>query len=254
MLSIPAAIDLVTQALALNRSIVAPAHVTRHGPLWILRDTNPKPGKARNEEVFAYGASPQEIVDALHDYAPSGGYALEPFLAPGDDAEQVKATYKALGFRLITTEPLFGCDIAGRSANPSPWAIHRVQSLDQVRDIGQQIYGRARRRLRPADLTDSMPAMQIYWVNLDGQAVAAAKTIRLFPDGACLHDVETLPAFRRRGIATALLNHILAEDAHAGVAHHILLASHTGAKLYPRVGYEQLSTLQIYAPVSRTQN
>src|SRR5688500_12066426 len=111
MLTLPKAIDIAAAALALNRGIVAPAEVVRHGPLWIMRDSAPRPGKARNEEIFAYGAPPEEVARALRDYAPRGKYALEPFLTPDDDVDVAKAAYKALGFRLSHSERLFVCPL-----------------------------------------------------------------------------------------------------------------------------------------------
>ena len=37
---LPKIIEIVAESLALNWSIVAPAEVVRHGPLWILRDAS----------------------------------------------------------------------------------------------------------------------------------------------------------------------------------------------------------------------
>jgi hypothetical protein len=41
---------------------------------------------------------------------------------------------------------------------------------------------------------------------------------------------------------------MLQDDAAYGARQAVLLASHTGAKLYPVVGYEQIGTLLLYAP------
>jgi predicted acetyltransferase len=68
------------------------------------------------------------------------------------------------------------------------------------------------------------------------------------PTATWLADVATVPAFRRRGIARALLAHILAEDARLGARHSVLLATQSGALLYPHLGYERRGLLQIYAP------
>jgi GNAT superfamily N-acetyltransferase len=246
MLTLPEAIDVVTAGLACSRSVVAPAEVIRHGPLWILRDTTPKPGKARTEEIFAFGASPAEVVRALHDYAPQGNYAIEPFLTPDDDLDEAKAEYKALGFRLSNSEPRFVCPLAKRNPVTSSWPIRRVASLDEARSVCLQVYGKANRKLRLEDLTSPTPAIRLYWVEMDGQAVAAARSVMPQRTATCLLDVSTLPEFRRRGIATALFEHVLAEDARCGSEHNVLLASRAGSKLYPILGYEQRALLQIY--------
>ena len=63
-----------------------------------------------------------------------------------------------------------------------------------------------------------------------------------------MHDVRTIPAYRQRGIATALLRYVLAEDARLGAEHAVLLASQAGAQLYPQLGYQQRALLQVYNP------
>jgi predicted acetyltransferase len=56
------------------------------------------------------------------------------------------------------------------------------------------------------------------------------------------------PAYRRQGIARALLNRMLTDDRDNGATANILLASHTGSKLYPTVGYETLGMLYMFTP------
>ena len=59
------------------------------------------------------------------------------------------------------------------------------------------------------------------------------------------------PSHRRRGIGSALLCHMLKDDRRRGFKQSVLLASHTGALLYPKVGYEQIGLLYIFAPPKR---
>jgi hypothetical protein len=41
---------------------------------------------------------------------------------------------------------------------------------------------------------------------------------------------------------------MLTDDKVAGARANVLLASHSGALLYPTVGYQQLGTLYLYTP------
>lgn len=59
------------------------------------------------------------------------------------------------------------------------------------------------------------------------------------------------PAYRRHGIARAMLCRLLRDDRAAGIALAVLLASHAGARLYASVGYTQIGTLLFFTP-SRT--
>ena len=60
--------------------------------------------------------------------------------------------------------------------------------------------------------------------------------------------VSVLPSHRRRGIGRALLCRMLRDDRARSSRCSVLTASHTGALLYPRVGYERIGTLLMFAP------
>ena len=59
------------------------------------------------------------------------------------------------------------------------------------------------------------------------------------------------PDYRRRGIGRALMCQMLRDDLRHGSQLAVLAASHTGALLYPIVGYEQIGTLLSYTPSRR---
>ncbi|MGB9369171.1 MAG: GNAT family N-acetyltransferase [Xanthobacteraceae bacterium] len=61
-------------------------------------------------------------------------------------------------------------------------------------------------------------------------------------------DMYVDPRHRRRGIGLALLSRMLRDDRALGSRCSVLTASHTGALLYPRVGYERIGTLFMFAP------
>jgi predicted GNAT family acetyltransferase len=58
--------------------------------------------------------------------------------------------------------------------------------------------------------------------------------------------LHTHKDFRRRGIATALMHHLLDADAAHGATHSVLMASHSGARLYPSLGYQRIGTLLFF--------
>ena len=246
MLALSEAIETVVAGLNLNRSVIAPSEVVLHGPLRIMRDKGLR-RRARLQEIFAYGAEPNDTVRALREYAPPERFALEPFLAPDEDAEATKAAYKALGFRLIAREELFACRLGEHRADDGQWRIQRVTTPEAARDVGRQVYRNVNRRMLPEDFGSQTPSIRWYWAEADGVAVAAARSLTPRPGMTCLHDVVTLPAYRRRGIAAALLTHILADDARFGAQWSVLLASKAGSMLYPHLGYQRCGVLQIYS-------
>ena len=60
--------------------------------------------------------------------------------------------------------------------------------------------------------------------------------------------IYTAPAYRRRGIATALMQHILNEDYDVGVQVSVLLAAQSAVALYQKVGYQALATTHVFTP------
>ena len=249
MLTLPQTIDVMCAAWAINASISAPSEVARHGPLWIMRDVHPKPGKARTEEIFAWGASPAETMRAVKDYAPPHKYLLSYLAKPDEDIDALRDEYKSFGFRAMSSEALRVCPLSDHKPAPSAWAIYRVADIAEMKRVTTEVLGRARRKLRARDLTDAHPVMRMYYAEVDGRAVAVARSLMPRPGVSWLHGVRTIESFRRRGIATALINQVLADDAALGSKHSALLASPAGANLYPLLGYHMHAILQLYAPI-----
>jgi len=65
-------------------------------------------------------------------------------------------------------------------------------------------------------------------------------------------DMYVEPSRRRRGIGQALMAKMLHDDRTHGLRCSVLMATHAGALLYPRMGYERIGTLLIFSPKSRT--
>ena len=59
------------------------------------------------------------------------------------------------------------------------------------------------------------------------------------------------PRYRRRGIGRSMLAKMLRDDRAAGLRQSVLTASHTGAMLYPVVGYELIGELLLFTPKKR---
>jgi predicted N-acetyltransferase YhbS len=95
-------------------------------------------------------------------------------------------------------------------------------------------------------LRDDAPLRQ--YVALDGnEIVGRVRSVNAAGATWCA-DMYVAPSRRRRGIGQALLSRMLRDDRALGSKCSVLTASHTGALLYPRVGYERIGTLLMFAP------
>jgi len=125
----------------------------------------------------------------------------------------------------------------------SPVSIERVRTSHLAAQLGNIT------RTRPiADnlLSDDAPFRQ--YVALDGEdIVGRVRSVNAVGATWCA-DMYVDPSHRRRGIGQGLLSKMLRDDRARGSKCSVLTASHTGALLYPRVGYERIGTLFMFAP------
>lgn len=247
MIRASTALDVAIEALTHVRGFAHPKEIVRHGLLRIYRDAPGMKGPARTEELFSYGASADELLAAVEDYAPRGKYALEPLLDRGDDGEAMKQALKAAGYRLARTEPFFACVLTAHQQLDDAWQVKRAASFDEAKRVGLEALNQRGRPMLPEHFTPR-PLARMYYVEVDGKAVAAVTSVQTRTDATWVHNLGTRTEYRRRGIATALMRHMLADDAHCGAKHSVLLASHTGVLLYPQLGYKPIGLLHIYNP------
>jgi GNAT superfamily N-acetyltransferase len=93
----------------------------------------------------------------------------------------------------------------------------------------------------------SVPHTRHYLGSVRGGAAATA-TLVLGDGVAGVWNVGTMPAYRHRGVAAAMMRHILAEARALGYGSSMLLASDEGTPLYRRLGYSALGMVQVFVP------
>jgi GNAT superfamily N-acetyltransferase len=161
-----------------------------------------------------------------------------------------------------------------RSPKPNTNVSHEFR-IDRLQTIEQAVlFGEATRtRAIPAEQIDPAgfirPTADPNSARLTGGRPRASETLELpyrqylaFEENRLVgwvRSVETkhgnwcsslfvIASHRRRGIGTALLCRMLRDDRAFKVPQSVLLSSHTGALLYPGIGYERLGMLYIFAP------
>jgi len=128
-----------------------------------------------------------------------------------------------------------------RVSTPNPLASFR-SILSQVFNLSM-----AEVNLVMGEKTLQVPHVRHYIGWLDNVPVGTA-TLVLASRVAGIWNVGTLPEYRKKGIATAIMRHILMEARSLGYQSSMLLASDEGLPLYARLGYETLSTVRIFVP------
>ena len=209
----------------------------------MVRDAPRKRNNYRNEEWIAYGVAPKEINRIARKHT-RGRFSVCAIHGINDPDEPLRIGFKKLGYRLGLSESLMIHKLRRIPRNNAPATIERITT----EDMADQLAKAARsRQILPEYLPKNSP-MRAYVALVDNEPVGWVCSI-VVGNATWCSNMHVVPAYRRRGIARALLCRMLRDDRTGGAKSAVLLASHTGAKLYPVVGYEQIGTLLLFTPM-----
>jgi GNAT superfamily N-acetyltransferase len=242
-MNIERAIEVFVHGFAADKSRTFPYEPSRVGPLWVMRDaprTNPR--DYRKEEWIAHGVDATKV-DAIARRQTRGRFFVCAILGENEPDEPTRLAYKALGYRLLATEAFFVQHLKRIPKPHSPIPIERVRTPELAARLGKAT------RTRPISnerLGEDAPLRQ--YVALDGEKIVGRVRSVDAAGATWCADMHVNATHRRRGIARALLATMLRDDRARGSKGSVLLASHTGALLYPHVGYERIGKLLMFAP------
>jgi GNAT superfamily N-acetyltransferase len=240
------AIEVFVRGHCVGRSRTFPYQARRVGSLWAMRDAPRKnPRDYRKEEWIAHAVDPKQA-DAAARRQTRGRFFMCAIIALGEPEEPTRSAYKALGYRLIATEAFFVQPLVRIPKPPAPVRIERVRTPELAARLGKAT------RTRPIanDLLGNDAPFRQY-VALDGKDIVGRVRSVDAAGATWCTDMHVNGSHRRRGIGQALLARMLRDDRARGSKGSVLLASHTGALLYPRVGYEQIGKLFMFAPARK---
>ncbi len=236
------AIHAFAHGFAFTRSFTHPCDADRVGKLWVVRDAQRKHGEYRNEEWIAYGADPREV-DRIAHANTRGRFAVCAIHGCDEPDGPLRDGYKRLRYRLRGTEPLMAHDLRRIPNFASPARIRRAEDQHLAALLAKAA---GSRQIPPEHLGQETPLRQ-YVAIIDDALAGWVRSIDVGKTTWC-SNMFVMPRFRRRGIARSMLCRMLRDDREHGAKQAVLLASHTGAMLYPVVGYRQVGTLLLLTP------
>ena len=241
------AVEVFARGFAFTRSFTHPYVVDRVGPVWALCDeTRKRAADYRREEYIACGTAPAEV-DRIARANTRGRYAISAIRAADEPEAPIRDGYKALGYRLGTTEPLMAHGLQKIPRLPEPYPIRSVRTQEVADRLAQAARSR---QVLPEHLVAGSPLRQ--YVALDGNAIVGwVRSIDAGRGATWVSNMYVLPQYRRRGVGRSMLAKMLRDDRSAGATASVLTASHTGALLYPVVGYELIGMLYLFTPTRR---
>ena len=242
------ALEVFVRGFSSERSRTHPYEHFRVGQLWVMRDAPRKNAKDyRKEEYIAYRAPPREVDQAARKMTRGRFFACVLAAEDHNDGE-LRAEYKALGYRLLATEGLFIHRLERiRRLASGAVAIQRMATQEMADRFGKAT------KTRPvaADLLKQPDTPFRQYLALAGDELVGWVRSVTAGDSTWCSNLYVRPAQRRRGIGKALMTRMLRDDRARGARRSVLLASHAGALLYPQLGYQRLGTLLLFAPRKR---
>lgn len=213
------------------------------GPLMVMRDAPGRKQDPRVEEIVVHGVSPQAADRMICEYGPAK-FAVSPLEGMGFDHERQKEQYKAMGYRLRGREPMFVRDLA----NPIPPSLEGIVRVMDA-ETADALNGLTRtRQILPSHLGIDDAPLRLYVAMHEGKPVGWVRSVDAGNRCRWVSNLFVQPEHRRKGLATALMNAMLADDKRLDAMHSVLLASNSGSHLYPTLGYEQIGLLQLFSP------
>ena len=192
------------------------------------------------DDFYVANCEPSMAVAAIKSVPP----IANQYITVLDDRSDCVAHYTALGLHHAYSEVLMACDLQRRDFVAPAYDVRRatradVQSWNALDPEGATW-------LYPLNVF--VPAMGHYAMFKDEQLVARGRSLQMASGCSYVSMIYTAPAYRRQGLAMALMQHILNEDARAGIQWSTLLATQSAVPLYQRVGYQALAQTHVFTP------
>jgi predicted GNAT family acetyltransferase len=217
-----------------------PYPIERFKDLWVLRD-GPGRKEPRKIEIVASDLSPRSVVEEVNE-AKVGWHFLCHIHPSEAETKSIRESYKSLGYRAVSSEWMFVHDLQDIPVFDSEPPVRLVATqaeLDQVPQV-------AKHKLK------LMLNCRQFGVFDEERDYGWVRSIPIGRD-AWVSNLYVHAAARGRGFGRALMSSLLRADRENGVETSVLLASSSGARLYPHLGYRQIAVLQMFCPADRAR-
>ncbi|HEX4124543.1 MAG TPA: hypothetical protein VHY37_07430 [Tepidisphaeraceae bacterium] len=135
------AMQVFARGWAFSRSRTHPSQAERVAGMWVIRDAPRDNGRGyRREEWVAHGMSAAEV-DAGARLGTRGHFAVCAIRTAAEPEGPMRAEYKAIGYRLGTTEPFMMHRMGRIPKLPAPLPIERVSSAELAALLGKATDG-----------------------------------------------------------------------------------------------------------------
>jgi GNAT superfamily N-acetyltransferase len=184
-------------------------------------------------------AEPPKVIDTVRAYQPDPEHMVTVFTT---SPESILRSYEELEYQpLPDPQPFMSKSLAALPATQETAPVFRVETLADVSFInsGEEV-------MDPAHFNNGL--YRYYYMPCDGKPVCWGRCVIVSPETIYIAGMETAPEYRRRGLATALMNRMHTDAVGSGAKQSILCSTSMGYGLYNKVGYALLAHMQAFVP------
>lgn len=236
------AIEVFARGFADTRCYTNPCVAKRIGKLWQVKDEPREKGDYRREEWIGCGVAPERYDEAARKHSISR-HCVSAICPVGEPDEGLRKGFKALKYRLGSTEALMVHTLKRIPRVDRPVIISRVLTEGHADRLNEAA---GVRQVLPEHLVRDAAVRQ-YAAWLDDEPIGWVRSHQV-DDATWCANMLVKPAFRRRGIARAMMCQMLRDDRKYGSKLAVLTASGSGSHLYPLVGYAEIGKLLFFTP------
>jgi GNAT superfamily N-acetyltransferase len=212
----------------------------REGPVHVLHFTREAPADAFDEFVVR-DCEPAHALAVIAAARP----VQEHYITVLEDQNYRAAEYERGGYTLTHSEALMARDMR-LPLPPDPGVEVLVARTAADMEWLNANDPEQRAWITPQHLAH--PQLVLYAALAEGRPAARGRNLRLDAAHGYVSRIFTGEAFRRRGMARALMLRLLRDEAARGAQWSILTASGMGAGLYAGLGYQRLGMIHIFEP------
>jgi len=240
------AIQIFVEGFAMSRCRTHPYLVVPTAPgLIVLRDAPRRSDQLRRSEAVIWGLSPRKADDLVREL-PDPKLCVCAVTTATERPADWEREFKALGYRLQGNQPFFVASVKQSEVAVST-NVRRVLARSEFEAMRLADDGRPPLPLEK--LEDESANWRTYAAWCGSVPVGHVSSIQTDARSSWVSNLFVHPDHRRKGLATALMQTMLADDYRFGVRESVLLATTAGARLYPHLGYEQIGLLQVFNPI-----
>lgn len=199
------------------------------------------------DEVIVQNHSPAAVLAMLANYQPTADHRITLVDRPASD----HVAYNAAGYRHSSNEVLLVRKLSDLPPLDQRYSVGQAKTIAEMQwlnsnDPANRVWI-SETRLHESGLRHS-------FISLEQRVVARVRACRIDAEHSYVMNLYTASDYRRRGIARALMIHVLHEAAAHGEQWSVLVASEAGLALYQALGYEQRASLVVFEPIAEPNN